>query len=104
MGLEWAARQNSGRKVLESERLGQISKTTDTLIIPHIVTNNKLATHLTGVSDNCKLSLNEVRLCLVSDQVCDKNFPLIMPMVVYTPEFGENSALRDHKKYFNECP
>ena len=81
-------------------RLGQISKNSDTLIIPVVNSNNQPLPHSTGGANICKFYQNEVVIGLVSGQVCAKLFLFIVPMVVRALKFGGDSASRDDKNSY----
>ena len=78
-------------------RLGQISKKSDTLIIPVVNSNNQHLPHPTGGANIQKISQNEVVIGLVSGQVCAKLFLFIVSMVVRVLKFGGDSASRKKK-------
>ena len=103
MGIGWSEIQNYGKKVLTSEEpmfhLVQTSKTAETLIITNVAANSKPVPQKTIFPNNCKFSLNEAGLGLVSGQVCAKTLPSITPMVMHALNFGGDSSSQDHKKY-----
>ena len=102
-----AVSQTPGSKVKSSEVvvvwMGQYSKPTDTLIIPDVAANKQHLPQMLGCIDNQNLSLNDMWLVLVCDQVCDKTFLPIFKMAVHMIEFGGDSTLQDHKNIVNDC-
>ena len=61
---------------------GSNFKTTDTLIIPDVVTNNKPVPNIKWWYCNKKFYINEVVIVPIRGQVCAKAFPLVAPIAV----------------------
>ena len=75
--------------------LGQISKTSDNIILSSVSINNQPVSQTIRGTDNCKFTLNNLEITLVSGQVCSKALPL---------GFGHDYASWDQKKLMNEYP
>ena len=60
--------------------------------IPYFDSNNQHVPRSMGGTNNCKFSLNDMGIGFLSDHVCAKALPLIVPLTVYTLEFGSDSA------------
>ena len=78
--------------------MGQNSEPVDTKIVAATAANNKLVPQPTGGAHNKNLSINEVGIGFLYDQVCVKVLTLISPMTVNALEIGGDSASQYHKK------
>ena len=75
--------------------LGQNSKTSDTKVLPTVGANNQPVPQPIGGDDNWKLYINGMGIGLVYGNVCNEEFPFIVPMVVNAFEFGGDSIPQD---------
>ena len=100
MGIGWDEIKKLGIERMTCEvmvvNMGQTSKFYDTLIIPAVSNNNIHLPQTKGGAKKKKLSINEVGIILVSDQVCAEVFMSITLMAVLTLDFGDVSDLHDH--------
>ena len=69
--------------------LGQISKTSDKIILPSVSVNNQPMYQTIGGTYDCESYLNKLGIRFVSSQVCVEALPL---------GFGHDYAFWDHKK------
>ena len=82
----------------------KLQKTTETLFLLAVYSNNQPVSHLIGGTNNWKFYLNEVGISLVSGKVCVNALPSIVPIVVRTLDFCGNPALGYHKNIVNVYP